>query len=458
MAQISRLKDEEIQNGNLINAGDLDAEFSQLVSESNSQDTRLTALESGTLTISGVKTFSSNLKAAGIDESVVGDGVSVESVLLTNGVSVLDARQDVSSIDTSTDEVVFASAHAQTTGTAISFETTGTLPSPLSEGTIYYARSTASTKITVHPTASDASANTNKVNLTTSGTGEHIMLCDPASPSDGSVWYNRTTDVFKAAQDGSVKQILLEGDAGFPTRYRGGPPVTYTSASTVTIPSGCQCRDKADTYDIVFSSSAAVSLASSGANGLDTGSEATSTWYYLYAIADSTGVHSPAGLLSTVNEAVTGSITLPSGYDVKRQLPIAIRNNSSGDIIPFDITGGWPDSTIVTYRVPFTPTDTTTRVLSAGTATTYTAVSMASFIPPNSASLFAYLSATSGGPWIYLRTTGQTNEWLLVPASISGYFGFGVYNLVPDSSSQIDYKLSSGSLSINVMGYVWRIL
>ena len=82
MAQIVRLKDTEISNGNIVDADDLDSEFNQLVSESNSQDTRLTDLESSTMTIAGVKTFSSTPKMNAIDERTGGTGVTVDGVLL----------------------------------------------------------------------------------------------------------------------------------------------------------------------------------------------------------------------------------------------------------------------------------------------------------------------------------------------------------------------------------------
>jgi hypothetical protein len=59
MAQISRLKEAEISNGNIINADDLESEFDQLLGESNSQDNRITMLESGTYTFTGNKTFAS---------------------------------------------------------------------------------------------------------------------------------------------------------------------------------------------------------------------------------------------------------------------------------------------------------------------------------------------------------------------------------------------------------------
>ncbi|HEY9685475.1 MAG TPA: hypothetical protein V6C52_00720 [Coleofasciculaceae cyanobacterium] len=85
MSQISRLRDAEISNGNLINADDIDTELNQLVSESNSQDTRLTNIESNTLTIGGVKSFSSAPKMDQIDERTGNAGVTIDSVLHKDG-------------------------------------------------------------------------------------------------------------------------------------------------------------------------------------------------------------------------------------------------------------------------------------------------------------------------------------------------------------------------------------
>jgi hypothetical protein len=85
MSQISRLKDAEISNGNLINADDIDAELNQLVSECNSQDTRLTSLESGAMTIAGVKTFTSAPKMDQIDERTAAAGVTIDSVRCKDG-------------------------------------------------------------------------------------------------------------------------------------------------------------------------------------------------------------------------------------------------------------------------------------------------------------------------------------------------------------------------------------
>ena len=72
-----------------------------------------------------------------------------------------------------------------------------------------------------------------------------------------------------------------------------------------------------------------VNITSSGANGLDTGSEASSTWYYLWVIYNGTTV---AGLIST--DSAIGDISFPSGYTYAG-LVGAFYNDSGDDILDF---------------------------------------------------------------------------------------------------------------------------
>ncbi|MEM0951987.1 MAG: hypothetical protein AAGI66_07585 [Cyanobacteria bacterium P01_H01_bin.74] len=94
MSQLSRLRDAEITNGNIINADDIDTEFNQLLSESNAQDTRLNALETQSMTIGGTKTFSGAVKANTITEDTTDSGVSVESVIHKDGAIQLAETED----------------------------------------------------------------------------------------------------------------------------------------------------------------------------------------------------------------------------------------------------------------------------------------------------------------------------------------------------------------------------
>ena len=70
-------------------------------------------------------------------------------------------------------------------------------------------------------------------------------------------------------------------------------------------------------------------ITASGANGLDTGSENSGTWYYVWVIYNSVST-TTAALLSTSST----SPTMPSGYTYKA-LVSAVRNDSSSDFLDF---------------------------------------------------------------------------------------------------------------------------
>ncbi|MBF0351585.1 MAG: hypothetical protein HQM11_11175 [SAR324 cluster bacterium] len=77
--------------------------------------------------------------------------------------------------------------------------------------------------------------------------------------------------------------------------------------------------------------SATVDITATGANGLDTGSEAPNIWYYIWAIYNGT---TTSGLLS----ASSTTPTLPSGYTYKKLMG-AVRNDGSSNFVPFRQAG-----------------------------------------------------------------------------------------------------------------------
>lgn len=141
--------------------------------------------------------------------------------------------------------------------------------------------------------------------------------------------------------------LIKDGAVPLPRYSVSGPAPTYTSASTITIPAGLVARDSTNSVDMLASTDLVVSLATSGALGLDTGSEAANTWYYLYLIAKSDSTLS--AVLSATNEQASGSITLPTDYIYKRQLPLAVRNDSSSNILPFTVCD-WGNYPYIAYR------------------------------------------------------------------------------------------------------------
>lgn len=78
-------------------------------------------------------------------------------------------------VATGTDVCTTGANHGWTTGQAVTVTTTTTLPAPLAINTYYYVRATAANTVTLHPTATDAVNNTNRIDITTAGTGTHTM-------------------------------------------------------------------------------------------------------------------------------------------------------------------------------------------------------------------------------------------------------------------------------------------
>lgn len=109
-------------------------------------------------------------------------------------------------------------------------------------------------------------------------------------------------------------------------------------------------------------------ITTSGANGLDTGSEAGSTWYHIWVIAKKDGT--TAGLLS----ASATSPTIPSGYTFKAYIG-AVYNGSSENFEYMYQT----DNKVSVYIES---------VLSNGTSAAFASVSLATKIPTTAKSVF----------------------------------------------------------------------
>ena len=115
-----------------------------------------------------------------------------------------------------------------------------------------------------------------------------------------------------------------------PSAFAAGLLVQSTGNATLSIAADYAVLTAADGSEKSHAavSIAAVDLTAAGANGLDTGTEANSTWYYLWLISN--GLFNVRGLLSLSATAPT----LPAGYPYKLRIG-AVRNDSSGNLIPF---------------------------------------------------------------------------------------------------------------------------
>lgn len=215
--------------------------------------------------------------------------------------------------------------------------------------------------------------------------------------------------------------------------------VTEASASTVTITADSLVLTDGTTPILISSVSETVDITVSGAGGLDTGSEASSTWYYIWIIRNS-GTSDVSSLLSTAS--TVGGLTLPSGYD-QYALVSAVRNTGGGDFFDFEHVGDiyaydqWP-------------------ILTSGTLGTgsWTSVSTADLIPSALSNFFfaQYLHASGAGvsndsTTSVVQTTNSTGKFTM-PASAN--FPFEMHIRVADTI----YALSdNASFVVRVQGF-----
>lgn len=344
MTVIQRLKFQEIQNTNLINADDLNSEFDQLVNELNAKETAIAAITTNSGTLAGVKTFTSEI-------------------------------------------------------------------------------------------VSSLSAN-------------------PSSPVDGSFWYNTSTDKAYAVMDGDTYEL----NALYQNFLKVAAP-TYASASTFTIASGAAVASAGGT--MAHSTSKTVNIATSGANGLDTGSEASGTWYYLYMIGKTDGTTDY--VLSVTNESVTGSITLPSGYTLKRQMPFAVRNDGSSNFLPWQKMQamGSPVFYLGDFGDP-NQSGEPYRMLTAGAATSFTDVALGSVVPPISQLVWAVFGFVNSGATttqrMFVRTKGRSGDnGGVIMTGYTGSAGTAAERtqiFETDSSQTLQYMMNAGNGSIQILGWI----
>lgn len=139
--------------------------------------------------------------------------------------------------------------------------------------------------------------------------------------------YNSTGGFFDL-----INPSPVSSDRQYPTQYIGVRNGTTSTSSGTTVT--CRfpiCRSADDSFNIP-QVNATCDLSTNGANGLDTGSIAADTGYYLFSIADSTGANPIATLASTSTNP-----SLPGGYDVYRAQFIVV-TDSVGDLYTCVIT------------------------------------------------------------------------------------------------------------------------
>ena len=181
--------------------------------------------------------------------------------------------------------------------------------------------------------------------------------------------------------------------------------------------------------------SVTVDLAAAGANGLDTGAEAGTTWYYLWVLAKADGTTCGVFSLSSTTP------TFPAGYTFKA-LVGAWKNDVSSNLV----------NQIQLDRVCGRLGGAGSGVLASGTQESYTAVDCSALVPPTARMIGCYGGSYANDVSLYVAATssGLAAQQLYIPIS----WGFLSFIIPCPTSQNFYYKVDTGG-SANIWLSSW---
>lgn len=250
--------------------------------------------------------------------------------------------------------------------------------------------------------------------------------------------------------------------------YVTGMQLTYLTNSTFSVGVG-QCRDSTDTVDLIMgaklyqasgagntnnstTSSVAVTVTrtATGAGGLDTGTLAASTLYYVYAIGDSRSFNATSVVFSL--SATTPN--LPAGYDCFRRVG-CVSTNGSSQIRKFVQTGSGTNRK-TWYDAGVAPGSAAT----AGSTTFVTIGTLTTLVPAIAceAILTVSLTPNTAGNTLRVQPFGGTNGYAQISSNVTTKAQFAQLSCPMGLNAgvpEIDYATSEASdvVAFLVAGY-----
>ena len=283
------------------------------------------------------------------------------------------------------------------------------------------------------------------VNGVVAGTGIAVDNTDPTAPEVSLDFIVVAgTGIVVDTSDPTAPEVSLDpAFSKLPPRYWYGFQHSNSVGSPNTqidIAAG-SARDSTDAIDII-NSSGILNLATSGANGLDAGSLANSTWYYTFAIAKDDG--SSAFLASTSPTAPT----LPATYTKFRRIG-SFRTNGSAQVLPFiHVNDTWYWATTIRDKSAAADVGTTLTALALSVPRVYGVTALISVTGWNAGGAVA-INVVPG----FLTDTARNG--------FTYYFDTAAGGTIPgrvmvNASAQVGYRASvaSTNLVIDTAGWV----
>jgi hypothetical protein len=209
------------------------------------------------------------------------------------------------------------------------------------------------------------------------------------------------------------------------------------------------CRDSTDVYDMINAAAVTIDCEVNGLNGLDTGSLGASKVYYVHLVSDPVHGNTTGAMLSL---SATNPV-MPSNYSAFRVIGYMMTDSSSDLLLCYN--SGNENARVFKYDAP------QATAVTAGAATSYTAVALTALVPPveNLEVSIAYALTPSAASQTLKMTPGNaTGDAVTITGQVASVVVSGNANVLSKVTSavpEIDYKVSNAAaaVAISVAGF-----
>lgn len=240
---------------------------------------------------------------------------------------------------------------------------------------------------------------------------------------------------------------MLNSPYAITAPYCNGLAVSWASNTTLGVAIG-MCSDKDNAFNISLGTALTINTAVKGVNGMDTGTLAASTVYYVHLIGDYMNSHPTAAVLSL---SATNPL-LPVGYETSRRIGWAVTDGSTHFVLMYQSGSGLNR----TYSF-----DEPLLILSSGTSATFAAIDLSAMVPAIDNMLLTVqmgLVPVAAGDALYLRSGGSsaTNGRVMVAqvAATSFVEEISVVSKLVTGVPTIEYKVGAGTSSGSLVSVV----
>lgn len=229
--------------------------------------------------------------------------------------------------------------------------------------------------------------------------------------------------------------------------------IAWQTATEIIAKAG-ECKDEDNTFDMMLSSTVTMDGNTSGAGGILDALITADTVYAVHLLEDSNGSN-PSKICGS---PLFSAISKPTGYDKSRRIG-AFATDGSANIIKFNSLGAGRTRL---YKYDTEKADL--KALAAGTATTYTDISLTKYMPPTSmlVDLLLHFDSAHADDRVDVRPNGSTVSapvTFVSPAFVSGGPRAAAWGMLIYTGDQIvEYQIVKGgagspSLDVYVMGF-----